>query len=73
MSFKPANTAAAAGFIDPASIFNMVQSLQNSRRRAGLTSGTIGSGSGAAGTNPASSDRFQSFLSVMSRRPERII
>jgi len=73
MSFKPSNPAAAAGFIDPGSIFSMVQRLQNDRRRDALVGGTIGSGSSSAGTNPSSPDRFQSFLSMMSNRAGRVV
>ena len=68
---KPNNPAINAGFIPPGAMYNIVQRLQNNRRREALTSGRIGAGISDAGTNEGSSDRFQSFLSSLPNRALR--
>ena len=68
---KPNNPAIEAGFIPPGAMYNIVQRLQNNRRRESLISGRMGAGISAAGTNEGSPARFQSFLSSLPNRALR--
>ena len=72
MSYKPTNPAAAMGFIDPSAMYNMVQRMTQDRRRYNLVNNSLGSGKTAASSNPTTPDRFQSFLSAMSNRSDRM-
>lgn len=72
MSYKPTNPAAAMGFIDPSTMFNMVQRMTQDRRRYNLVNNSLGSGETAVSSNPTAPDRFQSFLSAMSNRTDRM-
>lgn len=78
MSYKPTPPAAALGFVDPSAMFNMVQRMTQDRRRNSLVYGNLGGGFNSKGeliqssSNSSAPDRFQSFLSSMSNRSDRM-
>jgi hypothetical protein len=70
MQYKPANPA--ANFISPASIFGLVQRLQDSSRRQALRSGSLGSGKRDVAATGDPQD-FQALLNVFSKRADRAL